>query len=266
MALDFELKSSRPRAKFVAASLQALLGLSKTVRLRIPSLALDARLEFSVPLEQVGKFCYNRWVSYQLMVIERAFGLEINEPPLLSREEQEQISFVYRAIVERSSTRIFYQGDFTLRADEGTRALLESGEAFQHQFIIDGYEHALPGLRLIPGSTIVTLPNSVFVNPDDVRQELGELDGHEFNAVIRTQDGVMKYEFPDVPHLPEKAWDERIDKLVALEDALSERHFDAVNALAAGSLAGLTQEQIAAVTSRFHLDEEAFADFDTGEE
>jgi hypothetical protein len=103
LTVDFELKSSRPRARFVAASLQALLGLSHTVRLRIPDLEFDASLRFSVPLEQVGKLRLNRWISYQLMVIERAFGLEINEPPELTRAEQEQIAFVYRAIVERTS-------------------------------------------------------------------------------------------------------------------------------------------------------------------
>jgi hypothetical protein len=260
LSLDFDLKSPRPRAKFVAASLRALLGLSKTVRLRIPSLALNVPLEFSVPLEQVGKFCYDRWVSYQLMVIERAFGLEIDEPPGLLRKEQEQIAFVYRAIVERGATSLFYQGEFALRADERTRALLESGDSFQYQFTVDGYEHSLPGLRLILGSVVVTLSKAAFANPDQVRRELERLDGHDFIAVIRTLDGLMKYEFPDVPHFSMAVWDERIARLIALEDALSERHFEAVDKLAAGSLAGMTQEQIEAVTQPLTFDDEAFAD------
>jgi len=260
LALDFELRSSRPRAKFVAASLRAMLGLSKTVHLRIPALAFDAPLKFSVPLEQVGKFCYDRWVSYQSMVIERAFGLEIEEPPRLSSEEQEEIAFVYRAIVERSTTRLFYQGEFTLRADERTRTWLDSGDSFQYQFIIDGYKHTLPGLRLILGSVVVTLSKAAFADPDAVRRELDRPDGHEFIAMIRTLDGLMKFEFPDVPHFPADKWNERIARLLDLENVLGERHFEAVDKLAAASLAGMTQEQIEAVTQRLTFDEDAFAD------
>lgn len=260
LAINFEIKSSRPRARFVAATLQAMLGLNGTVRLRIPALHLDTPLQFSVPLDQVARLIHSRWMSYQLMVIERACNLVISEPPQLSREEQEQISFAYDAIVERRTERLFYQGDFRLRADEETKAQVEAGRPFQHRFAVDNFEHEVLGHRLNLGSAIGAAPNAVFLNPDEARRELAQLDGHEFMALIRTMDGVLKYEFAGAPRLPAGAWDELITGLVEMEKPLDEIHFDAVNRMAAASLAGMTEEEMQLYTQPLHLDEEAFAD------
>jgi len=260
LAINFEIKSSCPRARFVAATLQAMLGLSGTVRLRIPSLDFDAPLKFSLPLDKIARLIHSRWISYQLMVINRAFGLFILEPPQLYREEQVRISFVYDAIVERSAERHFYQGAFSLRADEQTLALVEAGKPFTYRFVIERFEHEVLGHRLDLGSAAVTAPNAVFVNPDEALHELERLDGHEFEALIRAQDGALKYEFADAPRLAADAWDERIAGLVGVERLLDELHFEAVNNLAAATLAGMTEEELDLYTQPFHLDEDAFAD------
>lgn len=260
LAINFEIKSSRPRARFVAATLQAMLGLSGTVRLRIPSLGLDAPLQFSLPLDKIARLIHGRWISYQLMVINRACGLFIPEPSQLSREEQDRISFAYDAIVERGAERHFYQGVFNLRADEQTRALVEAGKPFTHRFVIERFEHEVLGHRFGLGSAVVTAPNAVFVNPDEALGELERLDGREFEALIRAQDGVLKYEFANAPRLSAPAWDERIAGLVQMEKPLLKRHFNSVNQLAAASLAGMTEEEMDLYTQPLHLDEEAFAD------
>jgi hypothetical protein len=260
LAINFELRSSRPRARFVAATLQAMLGLSGTVRLRIPSLHLDAPLQFSVPLDKLARLIHSRWMSYQLMVIERACDLAIPEPPQLSREEQDQISFAYDAIIERRAERLFYQGDFRLRADEQTRALVEAGAPFTHQFAVKDFEHEVLGHQLNLGTAVVTVSNAVFVNPDETRRELARLDGHEFNALIRTMDGILKYEFADAPRLPVGAWDKLIAGLIEIGKPLLKRHFNALNQLAAASLADITEEEMQLYTQPLHLDEEAFAD------
>jgi hypothetical protein len=49
--------------------------------------------------------------------------------------------------------------------------------------------------------------------------------------------------------LPELEWDERIAEFIDLKTPLDERICDAYNRLAASTLAGLTEEQIAAVTA-----------------
>jgi hypothetical protein len=260
LAINFEIRSSRPRARFVATTLQAMLGLSGTVRLRIPSLHFDAPLQFSVPLDKVARLIHSRWVSYQLMVIERAGDLVIPEPPQLSREEQDQISFAYDAIIERRAERLFYQGDFRLRADEETRALLEAGGPFTRQFVIENFEHELLGHQLNLGPAVVIVSNAVFVNPDEARRELARLDGHEFSVSICTMDGMLKYEFARAPRLPARAWDELIAGLVEMEKPLDEIHFDAVDRMAAASVAGMTEEEMKLYTQPLRLDEEAFAD------
>ncbi|MCI0388545.1 MAG: hypothetical protein MOB07_07235 [Acidobacteria bacterium] len=260
LAINFEIKSSRPRARFVAATLQAMLGLSGTVRLRIPSLDLDAPLQFSLPLDKIARLIHSRWISYQLMVINRACELFISEPPQLSRQEQDRISFAYDAIVERGAERHFYQGDFSLRADEQTRALVDSGIPFTHRFVNERFEHEVLGDQLNLGPAVVTAHNAVFIYPDEALRELKCLDGHEFKALIRAQDGVLKYEFADAPRLPARAWDEQIAGLVKMEKPLDELHFDAVNNLAAATLAGMTEEEMQLYTQPLHLDEEAFAD------
>ncbi len=260
LAINFEIRSSRPRARFVAATLQAMLGLSGTVRLRIPSLHLDAPLQFSVPLDKVARLIHSRWLSYQLMVIERAGDLIIPEPPQLSREEQDQISFAYDAIIERRAERLFYQGDFRLRADEQTRSLVEAGAPFTHQFVIENFMHEALGHQLNLGSAAGAVPNAVFVNPDEARRELARLDGHEFSAVIRAMDGVMKYEFAGAPRLPVEAWDGLIARLIAMEGLLDERFIQTLHQPAATPL--LSEEEMDALTQPLLLDGEAFADPD----
>jgi hypothetical protein len=194
------------------------------------------------------------------MVIERACDLAIPEPPQLSREEQDQISFAYDAIIERRAERLFYQGDFRLRADEQTRALVEAGAPFTHQFAVKDFEHEVLGHQLNLGTAVVTVSNAVFVNPDETRRELARLDGHEFNALIRTMDGILKYEFADAPRLPVGAWDKLIAGLIEIGKPLLKRHFNALNQLAAASLADITEEEMQLYTQPLHLDEEAFAD------
>ncbi|MGH9939151.1 MAG: hypothetical protein ACREAM_23160 [Blastocatellia bacterium] len=260
LAINFEIKSASPRARFVAATLQAMLGLSGTVRLCIPALHLDAPLQFSAPLDKLARLIHSRWMSYQLMVINRACGMGISEPAQLSREEQDRISFAYDAIVERGAERHFYQGVFSLRADEQTRSLVDAGNSFTHRFVIDHFYHEVLGHQLNLGSAVAIASNAVFVNRDEALRELERLDGREFKALIRVMDGVLKYEFADAPRLPATAWDERIAGLVEMEKPLDELHFDAVNNLAAATLAGMTEEEMDLYTQPLHLDEEAFAD------
>lgn len=255
LAINFEIKSLRPRARFVAATLQAMLGLSETVRLRIPTLHLDAPLQSSVPLDKLARLIHSRWMPYQLMVINRACGLFISEPPQLFREEQDRISFAYDAIVERGADRHFYQGAFSMRADEQTRALVEAGEPFTYRFVIERFEHEILGHQFDLGSAVVTAPNAIFVNPGEALRELKRLDGREFKTLIRAQDGVLKYEFADAPRLPAPAWDERIAGLVQMEKPLLKLHFNAVNQLAAASVAGMTEEEMELYTQPLHKDD-----------
>jgi hypothetical protein len=126
--------------------------------------------------------------------------------------------------------------------------------------VIERFEHEVLGHCLNLGSAVVSAPNAVFVKRDEVLRELERLDRREFEALIRAQDGLLKYEFAGAPRLPAAAWDERIAGLVKMEKPLLKLHFNAVNQLAAASVASMTEEEMDLYTQPLRLDEEAFAD------
>ena len=255
----FESSAGQARALFIASSLQALLCLAGPIHLRIPALRLDAQLNFTAPLQEINQALYARHIAYRLMVIERAFNLKLAVPASISRDDEDRISFVYYAIVERSLVWAFFQGWFPYLATEQARALLNSAaQPGACKLKLSHYDKEVLGTNLALGPATLTFEKAVIVNVEEVRRELERLDGHEFQVLIRSLNGAVKYEFADAPRLPDGKWDRLIEELWGLESQLDETIFQAVNQLAAGSLAGLTEEEIAEVTARPELDEEAF--------
>jgi hypothetical protein len=256
--LRIEVTTDRPRAHFIASTIQALLWMESPMRLHIAELQFDEQLNFTAPLEKIGRYIHRRYYAYRLMVIEQVFKETFSMPPHLYEADARNISYVYQAITEHSVLRPFRQNSFPFRADEQTSAMVEASQPFPYRLMAEQRYHDLLGKTLHVGQVIMTIERAVIVNIEDVRHELKRLDGHEFKVVIRSLDGAARHEFPDVPSLGESPWDEPIAELIKLEGLLDDRFFQAANQLAASTLDDLTEEEIAAISERPQLDEEAF--------
>lgn len=259
--VGIELTSDRPRAHFVAATLQALLRLDEAARLQAPEIRFSANAHFADSLKTVSGFLQRRQLAHRLMAVEKTFQQQFSVPPQLSESERSDVGFVYRAVVERTFDWSFWQDSFALPASQQARTLLAKLDG-AHPFVIEigCLQQPLLGHRLSLGQVNVVVQNAALVNPDEVERALQQPDGHTFQATIRSLSGRATYQFFEAPALPPNVWEPRVAALIALEDKLDEQFFQAVNRLAAASLAGLTATEKAALTESFTLDEEAFVD------
>lgn len=264
--VGIHVTSSKPRAHFIAASLQSLLLLDPSATLQVPELEFHATLYFTEPLALVSKFLRRRQLTYRTMVIEKAFDQELAIPSHVSETDRSNIEFVYYSVAERSFLWPFGQDFFDFPANEQVRALLDKLDG-TYPFLIEigSLQEAVLGQYLNLGPVNITVQNTALVAPEEVQRELQRLDGHVFRVGIKSLNGAAHYEFTEARHLPNSPWDERIEQLIKLEDQLDDLYFESVNQLAAASLAGLTEEEKAALTESFTLGEEAFTDSETEE-
>lgn len=256
--VDFEIRNYQARAHFVAATFFALLALAESINLRFPGSEDIQLASFAAPGE-VGSWLKRRQIAYRLMVVERAFDRAI---PLLPTFNEELLSLAYYAVVERNVAWPFWQAPFPHVADQEALTLLNKIEVpSSFSFEIDCVLDTL-GTILDLGKVIRSIKNGIIVNADEVRSELAQLDGHGFQVIIRSLDGAANNHFPNAPRLPAEPWDAQIKELIELEEELDQQFFQSVNQLAADSLSGLAAAEIAVLTERPHLDDEAFNDFD----
>ncbi|SRR6266498_379495 len=258
-AAEINLVSPRPEAHFIAATLQSMLLLDEQAVLRANQLGLSTSIHFADSLKTVSKFMQRRQLAYRLMVIEKAFDQEFSIPRFISSDERSTIDFVYRAVTDRSFTWPFWQETFPFLANKLARqSLVKLNGADSFTIGIEDLQQILLGQFLNLGEVKVVIQNAALVNSDQVNSEFQQLNGHSFEASIKSLSGVATYEFTEPPHLPDSLWDERINQFIELEDKLDEHFFQAVNQLAAGSLAGFNDQEKALLTERPTLDEEAF--------
>lgn len=260
VSLHFESARQGAREAFVVSLLQALFWLGGKAHLRLPAFQTDAELSITPPLGEIGPAMRRQMMAHRSMLIERAYDLQFTMPQKLSRAEEDQITFAYHAIADRSFDWSFYQGAFPFRADEQTRDLLsQASQSGVFKFELATFDHEILGERLALGRAMVALENASLVNAEEINREFERLDGHEFEAVIRTMKGAIEYEFPDAPQMDDAGWGKRIEDFIGLDSPLGERHFQMVNSFAAASLPPhLSEEEKDALTAPMELDEEAF--------
>ncbi len=260
-ALQTALTEERPRSDFVAATLNALLGLSGKVRLHIPEIGLDVESSFDISLLDISQKLQARQTDYRLMVIERATGLEFVMPTSgFSGEEIGDISFAYYAITERSFIHVLNYVQLLTPANQES---IDIVSAIDKSGVLPSLPPKLE-TRTILGHSVrlgpqtYTIEDAYVENFDSVLQELAVADGHEVSVTVRSRGNDAVYYLPQAPQLPDSPWTPEIQALVDLESRLDAELVDRYNALAAASLANLTDEEIAAVTERPELDEDAF--------
>jgi len=249
------LVSPRPRAHYIAATIQSLLMMDESSVLRVNGLGFHGDMHFASSPKMLSDFLRRRQIAYRLMEIEKAFKREFAIPPQISNEDVANIDFVYRSVTDRVFSWPFYEDSFEILLNDRSRKLLTEMDG-KHAFEIEvgNFQQALLGRMLNLSRTKMTVQNAALVNPEEVERELQKLDGYSFPVFIKSLSGLADYQFFDAPGLPDDAWDKLVAELIELDEKLINSLFKTVNDLAAGSLADLTDEEKSEATIRPQFD------------
>ncbi len=256
--VSFRLAPTKDCARddFVASTLNAALALSQRVHFQMPEGGLDLALGFDLPLIEISRLLQSRQTSHRLMTIERATGIRFDLPQGgFSGTDIAAIIFVYRAIVDRAFTYHLINGlPIVIEADEeGAKRLRSLQESRVIGFGPEEMSRQLLGVEIPLGRMTVKILDPYIVEIDRVREEVAQGDGHPVTLLFRSATNQALFELPEAPRLPPNSWDARIQALIDLERELDSRLIERYHALAAGSLAGLTDEERKRVTTRPQL-------------
>ncbi len=256
--VSFRLAPTKDCARddFVASTLNAALALSQRVHFQMPEGGLDLALGFDLPLIEISRLLQSRQTSHRLMTIERATGIRFDLPQGgFSGTDIAAIIFVYRAIVDRAFTYHLINGlPIVIEADEeGAKRLRSLQQSRVIGFGPEEMSRQLLGVEIPLGRMTVKILDPYIVEIDRVREEVAQGDGHPVTLLFRSATNQALFELPEAPRLPPNPWDARIQALIDLERELDSRLIERYHALAAGSLAGLTDEERKRVTTRPQL-------------
>jgi hypothetical protein len=195
-----------------------------------------------------------------MMTIELATGIDLGVLPYtLLGEEVHTINFVYRSIVDR----VFIDGVQAVKAvipatEEGLQRFQRWREFQSLEFPHEGVTKTLLGRSIFLGTQTVRITDPYIEDVDRVQGELACGDGHEVTIVIRSHTNRAQYSLPEAPRLALNPWNPHIQSLIDLERELDSRLVERYHALAASTLAGLSEEERTRVTRRVELDDETF--------
>jgi hypothetical protein len=256
-SLEIEITTDHAQAYFVASTLWAMFGLAKQVHIQTPGGRLDFPVVLS--LSEISLMLRCRQIAYWLMVIERATGKEFSVPPNVSDAEREEIAFVYRAIIDRSFVWAIETVQVTISAtSEGFAQLPLADHPVRHQLDLGLVHKNLLGQSLTLGNGTMVIEDMIVQNIEEVRREAALGDGHPVKMMVRSLTGQARFDLLEAPRLLDEPWDERIQQLVNLESQLDACLAERYHALAAATLAGLTEEEKKEITARPELDGSAF--------
>jgi hypothetical protein len=245
----------RPRAKFVASKLHALLGLAGNVVVSLG--ATDWRITgFDWPLKAISQALRAAGVAYRLMVIESATGMSFRFPCKISRDEMEGIAFVHRAISARSFTWPLVNFPLRLKAVPEERARME-GLKEAGSIKLEGFasREQVLGQAVELGPMNLVIERGLVIEFEKVMSELAVADGHLVQTTVTALDGVARIEAPKAPRLVADAWGANIDALIAMAPVLSTRLAERYNTLAESTLASFSERQKSRLTARTRLPE-----------
>lgn len=255
--LEVQVSEPRARAHFIAQRFMTVIGLAGKVDVAIPEVDLSVNLDMHSSLPEISKQMQRCQITYALMVIERAAGLEFTLPAQMKKGDYSAITFAYQAIVER---------DFLWRSDTIKVTLAMRKADLEQPLPMIPPSLTLgpqPGSRTVFGQD-VALGSEIMIIEDGVAESVEQTATAESSeqvvaeVTIRSPSGMVRSQFTEAPRLPADPWDEKVQAFIDLEAQLDDRLAEAYNALAARSLAGLSGEQARAVTERPALDEDAY--------
>jgi len=260
-SLFYHIEEGRPRSHFVADTLMAVMGLAGRFDLKISEPEVSTNLTFELPLLEISKMLHRRQTAYRLMVIEEATGKQFLMPSAITEKEIGKIAFVYHAIVDRSF--IWSGGSFAFPVtQENASQVAHLAQPLSWAAPVESLNETVLGQSINLGRAIVTMEDAVVTNPGEVRKQLEAGGGRQVTLEISSLSGQYKYEFIDLPH-PSGIWGgAKIQALVELKPYLDAAITERYHALAAATLAGLTEEEKKDVTTFPDLDESFTVDAD----
>jgi hypothetical protein len=264
VSLNFGVGKHCPRAHFFSDSLYATLALAGPVSISIPEIGLDVGVHYDAPLPEISTLLQRRQIYFGLMVIERAAGLEFEIPENIPGEDIDAISFTYHTIVAREFRWQCNEVTLMMPATEESRSWLNNlrprdtdGTTYGVIFGPAPKSRTIFGHTVALGDETVFLDDAAILNREKVLRELSLNDGHIVPVTFRPLSRKGRYVLPGAPSLPDEPWDDRIVGCINLEGVLDERLAARYHELAASTLAGLSPEEIGAVTERPTLGEDA---------
>jgi hypothetical protein len=120
----------------------------------------------------------------------------------------------------------------------------------------------LPGRQLSAGQATIDIEQARILNAAEIKRQLESPNGREFQAFVFILTGNAECEFHDAPRLPEMESDKHLAEFIDLEAPFDERICRAYDQLAASTLEGLTEEQVAAVTAPLEFEPFPMSDDD----
>jgi hypothetical protein len=257
--ISYQIEEGRPRAHFVANTLIATIGLAGRLELKISKPEVSTSLYVEPSLLEISKMLHRRQIAYRLMIIEETTGKQFLLPSAISEKEIERISFAYHAIADRS---FIWTGGCANRAIPATP---ENASYFAQ--LVQPFNGPLPeqplsetvlGQPIYLGQAVVTMEGAVVKNLDEVREQLAAGDGRQVTVELHSRQD--KYEFTETPYSSGRSWEPKIQTLIDLEPYLDTAITERYHALAAATLAGLTEEEKKEVTTFPDLDESFIVD------
>lgn len=266
-SLFYHIEERRPRAHFVADTLMAVMGLAGRFDLKISEPEVSTNLNFELPLLEISKMLHRKQTAYRLMVIEEATGKQFLLPSVISEKEIQNIAFVYHAIVDRSF--VWAGGSFNSsipatqeNASQFAPIIAQLPQPFKWSAPVESLNETVLGQSINLGRAIVTMEDAIVENLDNIQAQLDARDGRPITLEIRSLSGQDKYEFTKPPHPSGIFREPKIQALIDLKPYLDAAITERYHALAAATLADLTEEEKKDMTTFPDLDESFIVDAD----
>ena len=265
-SLFYHIKERRPRAHFIADTLMAVIGLAGRLDLKISEPEVNTTLNFEQPLLEISKMLKRRQTAYRLMVIEEAAGKHFLLPSAISEKEIEKIAFVYHAMVEHYFKWVGGSFSTSIPAtQENASGFAQLDQPFSWSLPVESLSETVLGEAINLGRATVTMEDAVVTNLEEVRKQLAAGDGRQVKVEIRSLSGQDRYEFTEIAYSSRVSWEPKVQALIDLEPYLDAAIAERYNALAASTLAGLTEEEKKEITTRPELGEAFLIDNPDGE-
>jgi hypothetical protein len=260
VGVDLENKSEIPLSNFVAVTFWAMLGLSKNCSVSIQSIKYNFNLAFDIPVNKISDLLQERQLAYRLLVIEKALKISLPFPRRpIDGLEVENISFSYHVIIEKEFNWLCNKLTFFPTATSENQNLLpKTDSTFPLVFPTLNEERLVFGQLINLGRFMIEVNQAKVTNYSEAKEELLKFDGKQVKVIIKSVDGIMRYNSTASPALPKNAFSKDIQKLIDLEsnliDAVFEKHVNSYS----NAFEGLSDQQIEVLTERPILEEEAF--------
>jgi hypothetical protein len=256
VTFGFENPERTAESDFRKATLRAALSLATQARLASPGLSLDAWFRPNEPLRKISEMLKLRQTMYRIMVIERATGQHFEIPSFISGEDMEAIRFLYHAITEGAFEWPLDEAlTFSYQASKDMAIFLEEAERCSYFRHVGSQHQSLFGVEIPLGLGAITIIDKHIEDFDQVLEELRKDDGRTVAVRVRSRTGLARFNMRDAPRLPDKSWDADFQMLINMDGQLDAAVMQRYNALAAATLAGLSDDEKAAITARPEIGE-----------